>query len=350
MARKKIAILFGGRSPEYKISLESAYSVVSHIDRGQFEPILLGISPKGEWFYFHGAAEKIADDTWQNPEDCIPAILSPDWSAGGVLVLWDNEVEVIALDAAFPVLHGKNGEDGTVQGILELAGIPIVGCGVLTSALCMDKDRSHKLAHAGTGVPVPAALVLEGLEDEAAAVAWADTVGYPLFVKPVEAGSSFGISKVSEREALPAAIELAFRYDSRVMVEEAISGFEVGCAVLGNQELVVGELDEIELSDGFFDFAEKYTLKTSAIHVPARIPAEKAVEIKAIAQKIYRALGCNVFARVDLFLEPTGRVVFNEVNTIPGFTAHSRFPNMLKAVGISFAQVITRAIELAVGG
>lgn len=180
------------------------------------------------------------------------------------------------------------------------------------------------------------------------AMAEGETLGYPLFVKPVRAGSSYGITKVMERGQLPAALELAFAYDDHVILEEAIPGFEVGCAVLGNEVLTVGEPDEIELAGGFFNFTEKYTLETSAIHVPARIPAQHRERVKANAKRIYRALGCQGFARVDQFLTLDGRLVFNEVNTIPGFTAHSRYPNMMKASGMPFEQVISSLIELAV--
>ena len=171
-----------------------------------------------------------------------------------------------------------------------------------------------------------------------------------MFVKPVRAGSSFGITKVSGPEELPAAMEEAFRHDSAVILEETIPGFEVGCAVMGNEELTVGLVDEIALSEGFFNYEEKYTLKTSAIHCPARIPPEKAAEIQAAAKTIYRALDCRVFARVDLFLTPDGEIVFNEVNTIPGFTAHSRYPSMMQGIGISFGELVTRLIELGGGG
>ena len=251
------------------------------------------------------------------------------------------------IDAAFPVLHGKNGEDGTVQGLLELAGIPVAGCGTLASALCMDKDRAHKLA-AVEGIRTPKSFVFGRNMDMGTAAVKAAEIGYPLFVKPVKAGSSYGVAKVYDAEGLPGAVESAFAYDEKVIIEEGVTGFEVGCAVMGEDVLTVGEVDEIELSDGFFDFEEKYTLKTSAIHVPARIPSEKAEEIKRTAKKIYRALDCRGFARVDMFLSDAGEIVFNEVNTIPGFTAHSRFPNMMKAAGISFGQIITAVIERAV--
>ena len=348
MKRLNIAILFGGCSPEYSVSLQSAYSVIKHIDTDKFIPILVGISTKGDWYRFDGDIEKIVKDTWCNFSDCTPAALSPDRTTHALLVFYPDKVVKLPIDAAFPVLHGKNGEDGTVQGLFELSGIPLVGCGTLASALCMDKDRAHKLARAA-GVPVPDSFVLKKNMDAGIALKQAESLGYPLFVKPVRAGSSYGITRVIDREVLPAAVNLAFEYDDEVIIEECITGFEVGCAVMGNDVLTVGEVDEIELADGFFNFTEKYTLKTSAIHVPARISKEKAEEIKQTARTIYQALGCRGFARVDMFLNAQGKVVFNEVNTIPGFTSHSRYPSMLKAVGISFDQVISRVIELAVG-
>ena len=245
------------------------------------------------------------------------------------------------------VLHGKNGEDGTIQGLLELAGVPVIGCGALSSALCMDKDRSHKLA-ALAGVRVPrSAMFPHGTNADELQRA-AQSLGYPLFVKPVRAGSSFGVSMVRAPEKLAEAAACAFANDRELLLEEAIPGFEVGCAVLGTESLTVGAVDEIELSQGFFDFEEKYTLKTSAIHCPARISAEKAAEIQQAAKTIYRALDCKGFARVDLFLTPEGEIIFNEVNTIPGFTAHSRYPNMMRAAGLDFTTLISRIIETGV--
>lgn len=346
--KKKIAVLFGGCSPEYGVSLQSAYAVINHIDKDKYTPVLIGITKQGDWYCFDGDIEKIPADTWYSSVDCVPVVVSPNRSEHALLKITDNVIEKIHIAAAFPVLHGKNGEDGTVQGMFELAGIPIVGCGVLSSALCMDKDRAHKLAHAA-GVAVPHSYVLEKNMDAGIALSQAEEIGYPLFVKPIKAGSSFGVTKVSDRNDLPVAIKLAFEYDNKVIIEENITGFEVGCAVMGNDSLTVGEVDEIELADGFFDFTEKYTLKTSAIHVPARINVAAAKRIKQTAQKIYKVLDCRGFARVDMFLSASGEIVFNEVNTIPGFTTHSRFPNMLKAVGMSFDQVISTAIEQAVG-
>jgi D-alanine---D-serine ligase len=248
-----------------------------------------------------------------------------------------------------PVLHGRNGEDGTVQGLLELAGIPIIGCGTMSSALCMDKDRAHRVA-ATFGVLVPRSFTLTDVTDARGIRRRVKDLGYPLFVKPVKAGSSFGITKVTSEKKLSDAIALAFRFDNEVIIEEAIPGFEVGCAVMGSGELIIGEPDEIELAGGMFDFKEKYTLETAAIHVPARISQRKSDEVKQTARKIYKALGCSGFARVDMFVTPDGGIVFNEVNTIPGFTSHSRFPNMLKAIGMNMTQIITHAIELSLDG
>ena len=347
MSRLKIAVLFGGCSPEYGVSLQSAAAVLQHMAQSRYEPVMVGISQAGDWFHYTGPVDSIESDTWHNVETCVPAVMRPDRSAPALLVFGSEGMQEVHLDAAFPVLHGRNGEDGTVQGLFELAGVPLVGCGVLASALCMDKDRAHKLAQAAR-VEVPRSAVLERWMGVTAAMAEGETLGYPLFVKPVRAGSSYGITKVMERGQLPAALELAFAYDDHVILEEAVPGFEVGCAVLGSETLTVGEPDEIELAGGFFNFTEKYTLETSAIHVPARIPVEQRERVKSNAKRIYRALGCQGFARVDQFLTPEGRLVFNEINTIPGFTAHSRYPNMMKAAGMSFEQVISSLIELAV--
>ena len=344
--KKKIAVLFGGRSPEYEVSLRSAYSVLCAIDNTRYEPVMLGITRQGDWFCYEGELAKIPNDTWHNAADCTPVVAAFGQSRA-LFKRGGDALRPLHIDAAFPVLHGRNGEDGTVQGVFALMGIPVVGCGMTASALCMDKDKAHRLAQTA-GVAVPRSCVVT--TDLAPALALAKEVGWPLFVKPVGAGSSFGITPVTAPKMLPAAVELALAYDDAVIVEDAIRGVELGCAVLGNEELIVGEPDEIELSGGFFDYEEKYTLKTSAIHVPARIDAATAERVKETAKTIYRVLGCRGFARVDLFLTDEGRLVFNEVNTIPGFTEHSRFPKMLKAVGLSFEQVVSTAIELAVGG
>ena len=348
--KKNVAVIFGGTSPEYGVSLESAYAVLSNLDREKYHPVAVGISKQGGWYYFSGELSKIQKDTWQNETDCVPAVLSPDRTNRRLLIIKQKLVEYIEIDVIFPVLHGKGGEDGTVQGIAALAGIPLAGCGVLSSALCMDKDCAHKLAYLA-GVRVPQSIVLAGRTEPvhkestdreylASAEAFVEKTGYPVFVKPVKAGSSYGITRVESAQQLLPSIHKAFLYDDEVILEEEIIGFEAGCAVLGTDELITGEVDEIELTDGFFDFSEKYSLKTSWIHVPARITEEKAKEVKEAAKKVYRALKCSGFARVDFFLTTNGEIVFNEVNTIPGFTEHSRYPGMMKAKGYPFSQIL----------
>lgn len=350
--RRRAAVLFGGCSPEYGVSLQSAAAVLEHMDRTKYEPVPIGITHTGEWFYYTGEIERIADDSWCRSGDCIPATVSLNRGEHRLLLMRGRGgagcAEPVEIDVVFPVLHGKNGEDGTVQELFELAGIPVAGCGILSSALCMDKDRAHRLAKEA-GIRVPVSYVHSRYADRKAAVSRAGEIGYPLFVKPVKAGSSYGITKVIDESGLAEAMELAFAYDEKVIIEECILGFEVGCAVMGTRELTVGEVDEIELAEGFFDFTEKYTLKTSAIHVPARISANLARRVKESAKTIYRALDCSGFARVDMFLTKEEEITFNEVNTIPGFTSHSRFPNMMKAAGISFEEVISGILEEALG-
>lgn len=347
MKKENVAILFGGCSSEYGVSLQSASSVIQNLDSSKYNPILVGITRQGHWYLFEGDVRKIAEDTWMNDSASVPVALSLNRNQANLLAFCGDKVKKYDLDVAFPVLHGQNGEDGTVQGLLELAGVPYVGCGVLASALCMDKDRAHKIA-AAAGVAVPASHVLPKGTDSALVHQKAGEIGYPLFVKPVKAGSSYGISKIDGPDLLDQAVEEALRYDDVFLLEESIPGFECGCALMGNAKLLHGEVDEVELEGGFFDFVEKYNLITSRIHVPARIAPEKREELVQTAKQIYRALGCSGFARVDLFLTPQGRIYFNEVNTIPGFTEHSRFPNMMKAKGLSFTQLLTLAIELAV--
>lgn len=338
---KRILVFFGGCSSEHGVSLQSAHAVLTHMDRSRYSPVPVGITREGRWLHYTGDLDAIPDGRWQDGP-CIPCTLCLDRESRTLLLL-DGSGDTLCFDAAFPVLHGKNGEDGTLQGLLELAGVPVIGCGALSSALCMDKDRSHKLA-ALAGVKVPrSAMFPRGTSVDELQRA-AQSLGYPLFVKPVRAGSSFGVNMVRAPEELAEAAACAFANDRELLLEEAIPGFEVGCAVLGTESLTVGAVDEIELSQGFFDFEEKYTLKTSAIHCPARISAEKAAEIQQAAQTIYRALDCKGFSRVDLFLTPEGEIVFNEVNTIPGFTSHSRYPNMMRAAGLDFTALISRII------
>lgn len=346
MEKKKIAVIFGGNSSEYKVSLQSAASVLENINTEKYQIIPIGITRAGEWFHYTGDYETIRNDTWfYEPQFLHPVVVSQNPSVKGFLEFFEDSYTVMKVDAVLPALHGKNGEDGTVQGLFELAGIPVVGCNVLSSALCMDKDRAHKLVGLA-GVSVPRSITFQYLEMEAALRKISAELTYPLFVKPVRAGSSFGITKIYSQDELQRAVEIAFKHDNEVIVEENIDGFEVGCAVLGKEDLTVGRVDEIELTQGFFDYTEKYTLKSSFIHMPARIDFDTEKRIQETAKLIYKVLGCSGFARVDMFLTPSGEIVFNEVNTIPGFTTHSRYPNMMKGIGLSFPEMLDKLIGL----
>lgn len=343
--KKNIAVLFGGCSAEYPISLKSAHAVLTHMDHDKYNVIPVGITSKGSWYHYRGGYDQIAADTWHlDTAACAQAFLSPDRSVHGLCERAEDGIRTIRLDAVFPVLHGRNGEDGSLQGLAQLAGIPVVGCDVMSSALCMDKHRAHLLAQAA-GVKAPKAAYFcsrPSAEELSQAVSH---LTYPLFVKPLRAGSSFGITKVEAPENLTEAVDLAFQYDSEILIEENIEGFEVGCAVLGTGKLTLGRADEIQLSHGFFDYKEKYTQETARIFMPARVDAETEKRIQKAAETVYRALGCGGFARVDMFLTPEGEIVFNEVNTIPGFTAVSRYPNMLKGVGLGYEQIIEELLS-----
>ncbi len=340
--KKTVAVLFGGCSSEYAVSLRSATAVLEHINRDRYDVISIGISREGKWYLYTGSTTAIADDTWLQKKYCKTVVVSPDRQLHGILIFDDGMVDSQSIDIALPILHGKNGEDGTVQGVLELANIPIAGCGTLSSALCMDKDAAHRIVE-GSGIAVAPSVVVEKWEvPDLQQIA---DMGFPLFVKPAKGGSSIGMTCVKTFDELHEAICVAFDEDVKVVIEKAVEGFEVGCGIIGVASLTTGRVDEVELSDVFFDYQEKYSMKSSIIHTPARIDEETEENIRQTAMKIYRSLGCEGFARVDMFFTPRGEVVFNEVNTIPGLTENSRFPAMFAAAGISLKQVLELILE-----
>lgn len=345
MKKKTIAVIFGGCSTEYSVSLQSAHAVITNLDANKYTVLPLGITKTGEWYQYTGSYTNILHDTWlADRKNRIPAVLSPDRSVHGVIAKTETGLKTLRIDGAFPVMHGKNGEDGSLQGLIELAGIPLIGCNTLSSALCMDKHRAHSLVN-HEGISVPKSVVIRH-SDERTVFEAVKKLQYPLFIKPVRAGSSFGITKIAGENGLLPAVQFAFTHDAEVIIEETIEGFEVGCAVLGNDELTVGRIDEIEVSKGFFDYTEKYTLKNSHIFMPARLGPEAEQRIQETAKRIYKILGCSGFARVDMFYTPCGSIVFHEVNTIPGFTTHSRYPNMMKGIGLSLGDILDKLIVL----
>jgi D-alanine---D-serine ligase len=343
--RHKIAVVFGGCSSEHWVSLQSA-TVVRNLDPEKYHPIMMGITRQGEWLHYAGPVEQIAEDSWYTHESCSPALLSLSRTSKGFYLFSGNQPLRLAVDLVFPVLHGKNGEDGTLQGLLDMAGIPYTGCGTLSSTLGMDKDLAHTLAKAA-GIKVLCSEVVRKTDELKSVIKRAEPLGWPVMVKPARPGSSLGITLANSRNELEEALESAFQHDCKVVIEEYVEGFEVGCAILGNRQLTIGDIDEVELNHSWFDYQEKYTQTNSKIHVPARITQEVAAQIRNTAVNLYRTLGCKGFARVDMFLTPQGELVFNELNTIPGLTAKSRFPRMLAGIGMSFSQVLDQIIVLA---
>ncbi|MFC4601069.1 D-alanine--D-serine ligase VanG [Cohnella hongkongensis] len=348
MRKTAIAIVFGGCSTEYEVSLSSAAAVIDHLNEDSYQVIPIGITREGEWYRYYGDAASIREDRWTTHPSRIPAVLSTSRDRKGLIELVGTEYRFTALDVVFPVLHGRNGEDGTLQGLLELSDIPFVGCGMLSSALCMDKAYAKTIASAA-GIDVAESVTLYPGSSVAEAVGSADKLGYPLYVKPARSGSSIGITKAHDEKELQEGIEQALLHDDKIVVERHVDGFEIGCAVLGTSDPFIGEIDEIELTSSFFDYDQKYTLSASFIHLPARIDAETSARAKAAALTVYRALGCSGFARVDFFLASDGRLLFNEVNTIPGFTSNSRYPNMMRQAGLSFPELLDRLIASALG-
>lgn len=341
--KKTVAILFGGCSSEYDVSLVSATSVIKNIKKDKYNLLMIGITRDGGLYLYNGDVNNIEKDEWLNEKDAKRITISTNRSDHGIIVLETNEI--IQIDVAFPVLHGQNGEDGRLQGLLEFAGIKYVGCDMTSSAICMDKYLAHEIV-SSNGYLSPISYLFNEKDSYEMIKSKIRNLHFPLFVKPLKAGSSFGITKIKTISKLKEALKEAFRYDNKVIIEENVDGFEVGCAVLGTDKLIIGEVDEIELEDGFFDYFEKYNLKTSKIHLPARISIEERERIKDTALDIYKILGCSDFARVDMFYTKDKKLVFNEVNTIPGCTSHSRYPSMLKEIGIPFEEVIERLIEL----
>ncbi|WP_232666913.1 D-alanine--(R)-lactate ligase [Pseudonocardia sp. TRM90224] len=343
MARLKVGVLFGGVSEEHPVSVKSARQVAENLDLGKFEPYWIGITSTGAWKLCDGPEEN-----WENGS-ARPVVLSPDRDVRGLLVLDEGKYETIGLDVLLPVLHGKLGEDGAIQGLMELSGIPYVGCDIQSSALCMDKSMAYRVVQAA-GIPTPNFWIVTADEDVDP-----DQLPYPVFVKPARSGSSFGVSKVSGKDELAAALETAREFDSKVLVEQGVVGSEVGCAVMGNgADLFAGEVDQIVLSHGFFRIHQESNPESGSENstpvVPADIPAESRALVQETAKTIYRALGCRGLARVDLFLKADGSVVLNEVNTLPGLTSYSRYPRMMIAAGLSFGEMIERLVSLALPG
>ncbi|PVY27668.1 D-alanine--(R)-lactate ligase [Williamsia muralis] len=343
MARLRIGIIFGGCSEEHPVSVKSAQEVAKHMDLAKYEPFYIGITRSGVW--------RLCDSPeygWETG-DSRPALLSPDRSVHGLLVLDHGRYEIVGLDLVLTVLHGTLGEDGAIQGLLELSGIPYLGCDIQSSALCMDKSLAYTVARSA-GIATPDFWTIDAQEDVDA-----DRLPYPVFVKPARSGSSFGVSKVRGPGEISDAIAAARQYDSKTLIEEAVLGSEVGCAMLGTGgDVIVGEVDQITLSEGFFRIHQEANPESgsenSTVTVPANISAESRAHVQETAKSIYRALGCRGLSRVDMFLTDGGQVILNEVNTLPGLTSYSRYPRMMAAAGMPLSDVIDHMVSTTMAG
>ena len=346
---KNLLVIFGGCSSEYSVSLRSSASVLRNIDNSKYNVITLGISRDGSWYLYKGDIDSIENDTWLTPEAATPAVLSPDKKDKALIVLNNGSYEKINIDVIFPVLHGKNGEDGTIQGIFDLAGIPYVGCGLLASAMCMDKAVTNTLADEA-GIDGAKWAAFTEAEYKAGKVdlgAIEEKLGYPIFVKPANAGSSVGITKAHNHDELLGALDVAFENDYKAVLEETLIGREIECAVMGNDEPVASCIGEILPTAEFYDFDAKYVDNSTGLAIPADLPVEVSEKVREAAVNAYVTMGCRGLSRVDFFLCEDGRICLNEINTLPGFTSISMFPKLFGQVGIPYSELLDKLIEYA---
>ncbi|MFI6815516.1 D-alanine--D-alanine ligase family protein [Nonomuraea sp. NPDC050328] len=354
MSKPRVAVVFGGRNSEHAVSLMGAGSVLEVIDHDKYEVIPIGIAQDGRWLLASGEQRyAIEDGELPVVQETGAALALPS----GELVAFEAgtiPVELGAVDAVFPVMHGPFAEDGTIQGLLEMAGVRYVGSGVLASAVGMDK-AFMKTVIAAAGLPVGKYVVVRDRDwrlDRQRVLKEVEELGWPVFVKPARAGSSQGISKAHDAASLETAIEFAREHDPKVMVEAAIPGREIECAVLqspGDEPPIASQPGEVIVEGGqeFFDFEAKYYPDQMRLDVPADLPAEVAERVRELAVRAFEALGCEGLSRVDFFYTPTGQVIFNEINTMPGFTSLSVAPQLLGASGITYPELVDRLIQLA---
>ena len=352
MKKLSVCILFGGMSPEHEVSLRSAESVLNNIDKDKYNIFPVGITKDGDWVLFTGKDySMLPSGEWVNYPNNRRAAISPVRGQG--LLSFEGDCVVRErIDVVFPVLHGENGEDGAMQGLLKLAGIPYVGPHVAASAVSMDKTLTKLVVdHAGV---VQAAWQLVRRSEvehhmENVVNSLEKRFQYPMFVKPAGTGSSVGVSKATDRDALAKALENAAKYDDKVLVEEFIHGREIEVAVMGNDNPMASICGEIDSGADFYDYDAKYITDTSTAYIPARIPEDIQETVREAAVKVYSAIGCQGLSRVDFFVTfEDNRVVFNEINTLPGFTSISMYPKLFAASGIPYTQLIDELLKLAV--
>lgn len=347
MNKTRVGILFGGKSAEHEVSVRSARNVYDALDKDKFEPVLIGIAPSGKWVL--ADVEKLLDgpanatDRTVDSGEGVEAVMRPE--SRGMLVENSSDKET-AVDVVFPILHGTFGEDGTIQGLLKLADVPFVGPSVLGSAIGMDKDVTKRLLAQADIDIAPYVAIRRGDTYEKDEIV--DMLDMPLFVKPANLGSSVGISKVESVEDLKSAINEAFLYDNKVLIESAIIGREIECAVLGNEEPRASTIGEVIPSRDFYSYEAKYLDENGAkIVIPADVPEHIVEKVQDVAVRVVKVLECEGMTRVDVFVTPDEKVIVNEVNTIPGFTSISMYPKMWEKSGLGYTDLITELINLA---
>lgn len=352
MSKLSVCVLFGGVSPEHDVSLRSAESVLKNMDQSKYNIFPVGITKEGDWILYGGTDySKLPGEIWQECPENRRAALSPV-RGQGLLVFEGDCVVQERIDVVFPVLHGENGEDGSVQGLMQLADLPYVGCHIAASAVAMDKTLTKLVADQAKVRQAAWRLVwrsdleyamdrtLDSLEEAFA---------YPMFIKPAGTGSSVGVSKAKDRESLQNALQVAAAFDRKVLVEEFIDGKEIEVAVLGNENPCASICGEIDAGVEFYDYEAKYITDTSTAYVPARISEQASEQVRDAAIRIYKAIGCQGLSRVDFFVTRSGEeVVFNEINSLPGFTSISMYPKLFGASGIPYADLIDQLINLAI--
>ncbi len=328
MARVRVAVLMGGRSSEHEISLASARSVIDALDPARYETVTVEIDRDGRWELGAGSRAELARDGRSAVETLpVPTSRVPETLAG--------------VDVVFPVLHGPFGEDGTVQGLLELANVPYVGAGVTASALCMDKDLFKSVLR-DKGIPVTKSVTLLRSQDS-----FESPFGFPVFVKPARLGSSVGITKARSEQELRAGIDLAFQHDEKVLVEEFVSGVEVECSVLGNEQPIASIPGEIVANADWYDYSAKYDEGGMELVIPPRVSEEAIARVQEVSVEAFRVTDCEGMARADCFVRDDGEVLVNELNTIPGFTATSVYAKLFEASGIPYEELLERLVQLA---
>ena len=346
MKKLDVILLFGGRSSEHEVSRRSAYAVYSNLDKEKYNVHTVGITKTGKWYLYTGTPEAIPGGEWEQDTACLTPVMPDVAEQSGSFLCLGEEVSRIGCDLVFPVLHGAEGEDGRIQGILDVARIPYVGCGCAASAVSMDKTLTKRIIN-NTDVPQVPCLIAHRGEDYAQVAARVEAkFAYPVFVKPASAGSSVGASKAEDREGLMTALALAEKEDGTVLIEEFIRCREVEVAVLGNGAPVASRTGEIAPGSDFYDYDTKYKNDTASYYVPARLPEAMQEQIRAYALTVYRALGCRGLSRVDFFVRDDREIFFNEINTLPGFTSISMYPKLWADAGLPFSALLDRLIEL----